>query len=278
MANVREQDLERAGKAGAGAEGPGRGACTSADMSAALKEACGEVQRILNRNDARDAFDRYQVGCVIRNVRNAEHSYGQGAVGKIARAVGRDVDTLYEYADVAETWSQLEITRLLERKTLLGVPLSFTHLVVLSKVRRDRDLLKALTDRAIAGLSARHLRALVDEQRRERRSGQRNLSAAAHLVGIVRACSSVRTAAHALEQHFAELQAAEPTAKLALLLQQAHEAQAEVQRLCEGCMPQLAAERARVQLQLESGEPAQRCECDADGEPAPEHLTLIASN
>lgn len=223
---------------------PERGMCEP------LQRACQEVRQLLNRNDARDALDRYQIGCIIREVRNAEHTYGLGGVGKIARAVGRDVDTLYEYGDVAETWSQVEITRLLERKTPLGVPLSFTHLVVLSKVRHDRDLLKAMTDRALSGISARHLRALVDEQRR--RGGRERGRAApfGRLAQMVKHCQGVIAASRALDDCLGELRAVESTPRLASLLERALESQRELVELCGENLKRLDAEHARVRADL----------------------------
>jgi hypothetical protein len=216
-------------------------------MSPELQRVCREVQQLLNRNDARDAYDRYLIGSIIRDVRNQTNTYGEGSVGKIARVVGRDVDTLYEYADVAETWSQTEVTRLLERKTALGVPLSFSHLIELSKVRRDRDLLKALTERAFGGISARHLRALVEERRRGLISNRATPPAAVgQLQRIVKLSQGLIEAAHAFEHHLFELNAIERTPKLTDLLQRALQKQTELRRLCDENIRLLELERARM--------------------------------
>jgi hypothetical protein len=216
-------------------------------MSPELQRVCREVQQLLNRNDARDAYDRYLIGTIIRDVRNQAHTYGEGSVGKIARVVGRDVDTLYEYADVAETWSQTEVTRLLERKTALGVPLSFSHLIELSKVRRDRDLLKALTERAFGGISARHLRALVEERRRGLVTNRATPPVAvSQLQRIVKLSQGLIEATQAFENHLYELSSVERTPKLVDLLQRTLQKQIELRRLCDENIRLLELEAARI--------------------------------
>jgi len=215
-------------------------------MSEALSQACSRVLMLFGRNEARDALDRYAVGCVIRDVRGAEHTYGQNGVGKIARAIGRDVDTLYEYADVAETWSEVEISRLLQRKTPAGLPLSFTHLVVLSKLRHRRDVLKVLTDRALTGLSARHLRALVDEERRGKNADSTDGRSLARLKQLVTCTDRLLTLSRSLDEFLSELQSAPPTDKVAELLQQARRAYQTLNQICTENAERLGAERARV--------------------------------
>jgi hypothetical protein len=217
----------------------------------ALRKACEEVQMLLRRNDARDASERYQIGCIIRDVRNDVHRFGEGSVGKIARSVGRDADTLYQYADVAETWSQAEIARLLERKTMLGVPLSFSHLIWLSKVRRNRDLLHLLTNRAFDGISVRHLRALVDEQRRGNVSeGDTTTRPTTRLSAIIKRSSGLIEAARSLQEHLGELQTVASTPALEQLLRRAIDAQDDLRQLCANNVQRLADERARVLSEL----------------------------
>jgi hypothetical protein len=191
------------------------------EMSAQLRSACARVIELFRRNDARDAMDRYAIGCVIRDVRDSEHTYGQSSVAKIARAIGRDVDTLYEYADVAETWSEVELQRLFERKTPAGMTLSFTHLVVLSKVRRRRDLLKSLTDRALQGISARHLRELVNEQRNAR--ARTDPTPVSHLKRLVTYCDRLLAISQSLEECLSDLQSSESKSEVVTLLEHAKE-------------------------------------------------------
>lgn len=221
------------------------------ELNPELEKACDRVQELLRRSDARDIVDRHAIGCIVRDVRSAEHAYGHGAVGKLARAVGRDVDTLYEYADVAETWSETEIVRLAERKSTLGVPLSFSHLVALSKVRRNRDLLKVMTERAFGGISVHHLRSLINEARQGKaRSGADDEA----LEGFERAVKSLRRVAGSMrgvDASLQELGEASPTAKLQELLKRAAEANAQLADSCALRAARLQAELERVRGQLE---------------------------
>jgi hypothetical protein len=218
-------------------------------MSEPLRSACARVVELFRRNDARDAIDRYAIGSVIRDVRDSEHTYGQSSVAKIARAIGRDVDTLYEYADVAETWSEVELQRLLERKTPAGLTLSFTHLVVLSKVRRRRDLLKVLTDRALQGLSARHLRELVNEQRNARGKSA-DATSMSRLKQLVTYCDRLLAISQSLEQCLSDLQASESKSELVTLLENAKERHRTLEQIWQQNVDRLEAAQERVRLLL----------------------------
>lgn len=229
---------------------PAGGAGRTEPMSAALHDACARVRQIFARNDARDAMDRYAIGCIIRDVRDKERVYGQHSVGRIGRAVGRDVDTLYEYADVAETWSEADVARLLERKTPLGLPLSFTHLVALSKLRHQRDLLKAMTDRALAGISARHLRALIRETRARGGVGSSEEPLAC-LKRVTTFCDRLLEATRTLDDFLSNLQSLTSTPRLADLLAQSRDAHLSLTRVCQERALQLDAEHTRVRADLE---------------------------
>jgi hypothetical protein len=222
-------------------------------LSGPLADACARVRQLFSRNDARDALDRYAIGCIIRDVRDDEPLYGQHSVGKLARSIGRDVDTLYEYADVAQTWSEVEIARLLERKTPLGLPLSFTHLVVLSKIRHRRDLLKDMTDRALTGISSRHLRGIIDEFRRGKQSAEApDAQALAFLKKVVNCCEDLLAASRSFDETLADVQSLTATPKLAALLEQAKDRHLELKRLCQENSQRLEEAWARVRSDLEN--------------------------
>lgn len=248
-------DLQRACLASRGnghpTAGPGS-TIVREEMCPALAEVCGKVRLLFSRNDARDALDRYAIGCIIRDVRDAQHTYGQHSVGKIARAVGRDVDTLYEYADVAETWSEVEVARLLERKTPAGVPLSFTHLVVLSKIRRRRDLLKEMTDRALAGISARHLRAVIEEHRAKKQEPSKEQASIAALKRLVACCDRLQAASNSLDETLRNMESVSATAPLAELLKQAQDTHEHLTGLCRQNAVRLEHAHTRMRSDLAS--------------------------
>jgi hypothetical protein len=228
------------------------------EMPESLAKVCTRVIELFGRNDARDALDRYAIGCIIRDVRDSEQTYGQASVAKIARRIGRDVDTLYEYANVAETWSEVEVKRLLERKTAAGLPLSFTHLVVLSRLRRKRDSLKKLTDRALEGLSARHLRALVDEERRRGSRDPQPVAPEALLQRFVTCCDRLLVMSQSLDHCLSDLPAMTPSDKLVELLEKATESHRHLHQICQENARRLEQEYARACSQSE--EPSSQSE------------------
>jgi hypothetical protein len=219
-------------------------------MCPELENACKEVQELISRSDARDAIDRHAIGCIIRDVRDAEHTYGEGAVAKIAHAVGRDADTLYEYANVAETWSHAEIKRLMARKTALGVPLSFSHLVVLSRVRNRPDLLTIMTERALEGVSVRHLRSLTVRERRRKKVEAPVVTFGRSVAVYDRVVSLMRS----LEPCLAVLGSTAPSERLVSLLERALDANASLKALCRDNAGLLERELARVRARLGPGE------------------------
>lgn len=216
-------------------------------MSPELRRACKQVQELLRSSDGRDALDRHAIGCVIRNVCAQEHTYGQGAVEKIARAVGRDVDTLYQYAHVAEAWSEAEIAQLMERKSTLGVPLSFSHLVALAKVRRNRELFDTMTEHAFTGISVRKLRALIAEQRRKKDESTPLVT----LARAVSACERALLTLRALDQCLSSVAALPPTPRLASLLQRAIQANASLLECSAESARHLARELQRIRAKLD---------------------------
>lgn len=102
---------------------------------------------------------RYRVGCEVQALKR---TYGDGAVGKLARQLGRARSALYEYASVAAAWpDRKEFVKWAKRKQRDGAPLTFSHFVDLARVSdaaaRKHLFEVALTDR----LSVRQLRKRV---------------------------------------------------------------------------------------------------------------------
>jgi hypothetical protein len=229
------------------------------DMNPALRDKLQELKSLIVRSEPRAAYERYQIGCIIRDVRNDRRKYGVGSVAKLARALARDEDTLYEYADVAETWSSTEVARLLERKSTLGIPLSFSHLIEISRVRRDPEALKVTTARAFDGISVRQLRELVDSYLQPAGAGHaapnRSLR---QLTRLVRLSEGLIDSTRASVEWWSDLRTAHGTPELAALLDRAVAKQEDLRRACEQNVQQLKAEQARVEAELASErEPAQ---------------------
>jgi hypothetical protein len=126
------------------------------EQERAYEEFCEKLRTQLAKADQDDMRARYETGRLVLAAMD-KSKYGQKAVKRAAKEVGRDVDTLYQYKSVADAWSKEEFEALVQRKGKTGTPLSFNHLVVLAKVkeptRRDELVEQAFRD-------ALHVRAL----------------------------------------------------------------------------------------------------------------------
>lgn len=128
---------------------------------AALEGKLKTLQELEARATRDECATRYAMGLEIEDVRTAKDgTYGEGAIATLAAALGRDPNTLYEYGDVAKTWSKDEFEALCSRSAPGGTRLTFSHFIALTKapgVQRAALLARAATER----LSVRDIRAAI---------------------------------------------------------------------------------------------------------------------
>jgi hypothetical protein len=92
------------------------------------------IQKLLAEAATNEIDARYRIGVIIRSVMEAESTYGEGAVERLAEALGRDATSLYRYAAVAKLWSDAEMRALSRQPNDHGEPLSWSHWVELARV------------------------------------------------------------------------------------------------------------------------------------------------
>jgi len=130
------------------------------EQERAYEEFCENLRTQLAKADQDDMRARYETGRLVLAAMD-KSKYGAKAVQRAAEEVCRDVDTLYQYKDVAKAWSEKEFAKLAQRRGKKGTPLSFNHLVVLAKVkeptRRDELVEQVFRDE----LHVRALKTLV---------------------------------------------------------------------------------------------------------------------
>lgn len=130
------------------------------EQERAYEEFCEKLRTQLAKADQDDMRARYETGRLVLAAMD-KSKYGAKAVQRAAEEVCRDVDTLYQYKDVAKAWSEKEFAKLAQRRGKKGTPLSFNHLVVLAKVkeptRRDELVEQVFRDE----LHVRALKTLV---------------------------------------------------------------------------------------------------------------------
>ncbi|WP_438033677.1 hypothetical protein [Sorangium sp. So ce204] len=127
-------------------------------MTSALRKECDNIRRELASTGAEDAKVRHRLGALVNAIQKEPNKYGQRGVEQLARALGFDKTLLYRHAKVAECWSSRELSELLRRKSVTGLPISFSHLQLLATVtsaKKRNDYIEAVLTE---GLSVRDLK------------------------------------------------------------------------------------------------------------------------
>jgi hypothetical protein len=122
---------------------------TTAIGSKAFVEARETVRQLLARVVREEVLVRHQIGLVLRAMRHAVDTYGDHAVERIANDLNIGADTLYRCVLVADTWTPDEVRALTVRTNRRGEPLSWSHLVALTKVA-SASARRSLIDRCLA--------------------------------------------------------------------------------------------------------------------------------
>jgi hypothetical protein len=125
-------------------------------MNVALKRKYERIKKLLAKNTTTTSSARYEIGRLVNEVSD-EKQFGDHAVKKLALALDRDEDSLYEYGKVAEAWTEAQFEKLAARRSANGMPLTFSHFVELAKAPEEKRA--SLTADALAkGYSFRQLR------------------------------------------------------------------------------------------------------------------------
>jgi hypothetical protein len=125
--------------------------------SHALVGISSTIRGLLSSATRDDVLTRHRAGTALCVVVQAPNTYGTRAIEVIAMDVGVSETKLRQHVAVARCWTAGEMERLVEETTAHGHPLSWSHLVVLTRVR-GRKRRAALTEAAIAsGWTVREL-------------------------------------------------------------------------------------------------------------------------
>jgi hypothetical protein len=145
-----------------GAAKASRGTRDNGKLNPALRKVADWMRERLVKHTGDDVVGQFEIAVKVKEVIDGEATYGSRAVAKLARDLGVDFQRLYTGARVARAWpTESAFDKVIVRKNKHGIPLSWSHLCVLAKVRdsnmREKFLDKAVTD----GLSVRDLRAAL---------------------------------------------------------------------------------------------------------------------
>ena len=222
------------------------------EANAPLKRIYDQLRRMVMRAAKSEHKVRYAIGEKVNTVIKAKkEKYGNDAVGTLAVLLGYEKTALYDYARVAERWSENDVTSILKRKT--PTTLFFSHLIALAKVNSEKRRYPLL-ERAIAeGLSVRQLQLAIDntgvsEDTRDEPPEVRSFRAA------ITAWKGERVAVRGRTNRLLEQAKSKPTKAVLLLMSRSAEGQRAVAKEYENC----ASELEKAQKLLDPGQSAKK--------------------
>lgn len=180
--------------------------------------------------------------------------YGEVAVEKIARSLGRDASSLHDYANVVQCWGPVEFKQLMKRKSRKGLPLSISHLIELTGVRSAPQRAKLLEKALTEGLSVRDLRSQISEPRASTNADRAVSSAerenasppAAILTEMISQATDLKSRSATWQVALADLEHVPPSPEIDALISRALSSQREVQELCATNIKRLEEEQRRL--------------------------------
>jgi len=116
-------------------------------MNDKLREIYDEISRVYSQVTRRELGGKYRIGELVN--RSEKRKYGEGAVGKLAEAMGVSPDVLYDCATVEAAFSPIKFEELCDKRNC-GFRLSFTHFLESARIKttyRNEVLQKAVTHR-----------------------------------------------------------------------------------------------------------------------------------
>ncbi len=128
----------------------------------ALREKLDWIGRTFEEDWKRSIVSRYQIAVAIREVYDdvAENNgsvYGAKAVQAIKGALGCDDGLIYQAINVADAFTPEQIEEITGMRLPGGQPLSFSHVVALSRVEDEGRRQKLLKQTVKEGLTAKRL-------------------------------------------------------------------------------------------------------------------------
>lgn len=103
---------------------------------------CERVKRHFSASRKAMCLARYDVGLEVQTLEADPDRYGAGAVRRIARAVGRNEDSLYDYAKLCDAWARPVFAAFAERPNRRGIPLPLSHFVRIARApAAEREVL-----------------------------------------------------------------------------------------------------------------------------------------
>jgi hypothetical protein len=136
----------------------------ASEPETAFDEQRVAIHRLLARATIDEIATRYQVGLRLLVLMGDPEKYGGRAVERLAEQLGVTSATLYRYSAVAETWTGHDVQVLIARSTPNGEPLSWLHLVALTRVPTAALRAQLTEECLLEGWSVRELTLRVQRE------------------------------------------------------------------------------------------------------------------
>jgi hypothetical protein len=130
----------------------------------AFEAKCTKVLEDFNKWNGTDIKGRLVIGQHLNDLAQAPNHYGNNAVEQVARRVGYSVSTLYNWRNIATTYNQTEIDKLVTTQTQKGAPvINWSHLELLAQLSDDEQRHKWEDAVIQKSLSAKELRRRLEK-------------------------------------------------------------------------------------------------------------------
>lgn len=129
------------------------------NLSGPLATVAREIWVLQNNDTCTSALNHYERALKFKKVMDKASHYGDGAIQKLAKAVGVHISTVYEDIAVPRRWTQHKFKQLIARKGPAEKPLSWSHCREIAKLMDDQLSEQLIADVLSDDLSVREVMA-----------------------------------------------------------------------------------------------------------------------
>jgi hypothetical protein len=131
-------------------------------MTPALRRRVVLLRKAVQNLGRQDGLVKYEIGEVVAGIGKDPRRYGARGVDLMARELGLDSSSLYDYATVAAAWTKKKFIGMQKQSGPRGLALTFSHFVEIAAAVKEAAKRDALFDLAVANnLSVRDLRSEI---------------------------------------------------------------------------------------------------------------------
>lgn len=221
-------------------------------MSGPLRAEYKRLKSALAAASTKSVTSKHKVALIVLRVKNEPKRYGDGAVVQLEAALGLDAKSLYRWSSVAEAWpSRSSLAEVLARKNGRGLPLTWSHLELLSEIEDRAKRARAIEGALRQSWSVRQLRAWItglhksaDTKLPEPTSPAKSVENA--IVNLVQRADDVRWRVEEWHATLSRLPSGPPSPMVVESLKRAQVVHARLKEACARALEEIAEVLARA--------------------------------